>query len=210
MSIKGVIGVKNLHVKPFGVADATATAIKGITEIKVTVSEENTTFYADDVPAVTANALSNIEIEFSLLGLGNQEKALLLGLKVDETTGILEENVNDISSRPELSVTFESPLLKGGQRLICIPKVTFSTGEDTATTTKDKIEEPSVTIKGVALPTEEGAYRIAADVIVEATGTGAMNSDNLLVIDNAGKMKFLTEAPKNTTEAKAALVKTTK
>ncbi|WP_339194263.1 major tail protein [Paenibacillus sp. FSL P4-0176] len=128
----------------------------------VTPTVESATLHGNDGPIITANALSEIEVEIGVANLDLEQQADLLGSKIDADTGLLWDNSDD--QAPEVALGFRRSMSDGSFVYTWLLKGKFTLPTEEATTKQGEIEFQTPTITGTFLKRiYDGEWRVRAD-----------------------------------------------
>lgn len=147
---KAIIGVDQVHYAPLStdtVSGATwqaAVALPGITEVGVNPNGALNTLFADNIAAIIANSIGEIEVSLKLADLTPVERATLLGHS--RSGGVVSHKGGDIS--PEVAIGFRTTLSDGTKGYIWLHKGKFAEMQQTFATKTDKMEFQLPTLTG--------------------------------------------------------------
>lgn len=128
----------------------------------VTPTVESATLHGNDGPIITANALSEIEVEIGVANLSLEQQADLLGSTIDADTGLLWDNSDD--QAPEVALGFRRSMSDGSFVYTWLLKGKFTLPTEEATTKQGEIEFQTPTITGTFLKRIfDSEWRVRAD-----------------------------------------------
>ena len=171
------IGLSNFYYAPntkddhTGVTYGAPIKVPGIISADIKTGSDISTLFADNGPAETATALGEITVDIELKDIPLEVQAILLGHTI--TTGVMENNVNDIA--PDVAIMFESLKANGKKRFVKLLKGKFQEPDDTNKTKEDKISFQTQKISGKFVIRQfDGAWKKTTDEdatdYVSATG----------------------------------------
>lgn len=125
--------------------------LPGVMTLNINPNASVDTIFYDDGPGETATTLGNVDVEIEKNELTTEQKAALLGHKVDDKGAILY-GVNDVP--PWVAIGFRTLKSNGTYRYVWLYKGKFHEPEDNNQTKGDSIEFQSETINGQFVMTD--------------------------------------------------------
>lgn len=123
----------------------TVTPALGVMSVNINPNGAQETLFADDGPMETASTLGKIEVEIQKSELTTQNKADLLGHKID-AKGALVYGDSDVP--PWVAIGFRTLKSNGNYRYVWLYKGKFTEPEDANETKGDSINFQTDTISG--------------------------------------------------------------
>lgn len=117
----------------------------GVMSLNITPNSSQETLFADDGPMESASTLGAIDVEIQKNSLTSENKADLLGHKIDVNGGVVY-GANDVP--PLVAVGFRTLKSNGKYRYVWLYKGKFSEPEDANETKGDSINFQADTISG--------------------------------------------------------------
>lgn len=147
------IGCDNFHYAKMSTEDTKTTkptyaapkAAPGLMSLNINPNAGMDTLFADDGPFDAATTLGNLEVEVQKAFLTTENKADLLGKRIDTKGGLISSG-NDIP--PWVAIAFRSLKSNGNYRYVWLFKGKFMDPEDNNETKGDSINWQSDTISG--------------------------------------------------------------
>lgn len=170
MAVTGIavpVGLQDIYYAKVIKDDVTGTeygtpkALLPAITANVTPTVESATLHGNDGPIVTANALSEIEVEIGVANLDLEQSADILGSTIN-ADGLLIDNSDD--QAPEIALGFRRSMSDGSFIYTWLLKGKFSLPAEEATTKQGEIEFQTPTITGTFLKRlSDGHWRVRAD-----------------------------------------------
>ncbi|WP_308540152.1 major tail protein [uncultured Murdochiella sp.] len=113
MANKVKYGLSQVHIFPIEKDDSTGTkygvgfALPGAVTLSLEPSGSSDPFYADDVPYYTAIANNGYTGSLEIAMLNDDFYTKILGMKLDEKTGLMLENVDDMGKEFAMAFQFK-------------------------------------------------------------------------------------------------------
>lgn len=117
----------------------------GVMSLNITPNSSQETLFADDGPMESASTLGAIDVEIQKNSLTSENKADLLGHKIDVNGGVVYSS-NDVP--PYVAVGFRTLKSNGKYRYVWLYKGKFSEPEDNNETKGDTVNFQADTISG--------------------------------------------------------------
>ncbi|MEK4273131.1 major tail protein [Paenibacillus sp. FSL R7-0026] len=144
-----------------GVEYGTPIALLPAITANVTPTVESATLHGNDGPIVTANAISEIEVEIGVANLDLEQQADLLGSTISDD-GLLWDNSDD--QAPEVALGYRRSMSDGSFIYTWLLKGKFSLPAEEATTKQGEVEFQTPTITGTFLKRAyDNEWRVRAD-----------------------------------------------
>ncbi|MGG7163792.1 major tail protein [Clostridium ihumii] len=170
--------------------DTKIKQLVGAQSIKISPKTNSAELYGDDQLLETVTALGAIEVEIDVAELKLEERADLLGYKIEN--GVLVENKD--ATATEIAFGFEAPKSKSDNeqeafRMVWLTKGKAEPLEEEGKTGEDKIELQTQKVKFKFMPRiNDGVYKLTADTDL----TGAPTQEEFF------KQEFLKSCKKTT------------
>ena len=157
---KAPVGTQRFAVIPLSKdSGETLTYSNTVTEIaaalitaKYTPKMNSNTQFASNQAIDSYVAKAGGTLDITLCGLNASDESLLFGSKVNETTGLITSNKDDVV--PDVMVAYSTNRSDGTINLYKFPKVKFASQGETAETADDSgIKYQGVTLQGTYKPT---------------------------------------------------------
>lgn len=161
MGKKIVTGVEKAYYAILKTDGATPTYdpvvyLQGLREISVAPKEEQASIYAENRLYESESSLGEIEVTLDFASIETVDYAALLGKKLAEKGGIIE-NAND--QAPYIALMVEKTLSGGDKEYLTLFKGKLSIPEDKAKTKEGKTEFQTASISGVFMPLDNGIWK---------------------------------------------------
>lgn len=132
--------------------------LPGLRELSIVPKEESASIYAENVLWDSENALGEIEVSLDLTDIPPEHYAKLLGKKLAEGGGVIE-NASD--QAPYIALMVEKTLSGGVKEYLHLYKGKLSIPEDKAKTKEGKTDYQTKSAKGVFMPLSTGIWKHA-------------------------------------------------
>ena len=166
-----------------GVAYSTPKEIVGLNKIDVSPSVQTATAYGDNLPLETASSISEISISFDSVYLPLEDKAALLGHKVEN--GVMVSNADD--EAPYVAVLFEANQTGGAIQYEKFLKGKFSETQETFDTKAANINFANHSLNGSFVARQyDGNWRntlVSTDTTVAASWYASVEEEGGVVND---------------------------